>query len=114
MDAGDIQVPSSVVFFLGPRLLVLSNPAAGVLGGIDGADDAELPITVADEAIDEEPRLVLFEKDFGIKKGGEIVTRPLVDFQFVWIDVDWKIDLGSDDPQITVRATLCQGAGLCG
>jgi len=112
MDAGDIQVPSSIVFFLGPCLFVLPDPAARVLRGIDGTDDSELPITIADESIDEEPRLVLFQKNIGVEKGGEIVTRPFVDFLLVWIHLNWKINLGSDDSQIAVRATLCQYAGL--
>ena len=91
------RVPGAIVLLLGTGLLVLPDPAARVFRGIDGADEAELPMTVSDESVDEESGFVLFQEDIGVEKAVEILTGPFVDSPLRRDRPPGKVDLGPDD-----------------
>jgi hypothetical protein len=112
MDARDVEVSSPIIFLLGSRLLVLSNPAARVLGGIDGTGQAKLSMTVSDEPVDEESRFILFKKNVGIEETSEIATGLFVDFRLIGIHPVGKIDFRPDNVQVAVRAILRELPGL--
>lgn len=105
-------MPGAIVLLLRTGLLMLSDSAARIFGGIDGAGEAELSMAASNESVYEESGFIFFKEDLGTEKTVEVLTGLFVDLRSIGIDSGGKVDLGPDDVQVTVRQILRERSSL--
>lgn len=114
MAGGHEHMPGAVIFFVGPRLLVLTNLAGSVLLCFYTGDDACLGHAFADLPIEVEARPSFFCERPVSNHCLQIVARLLVDLCGMAICFGGQVNLGTDDMQERARLALCTLAGLFG